>query len=118
VGEARYTVQLREDDDGCESTEGYIELAVPSGVDYHLDVIVSGGATCYWWNGSSWQSGCSGVRVGAGLSEYVFIGRGESCFLGLGDGESQTMDVTLDVRWVSGGACAAWTMSVSSGNGC
>jgi hypothetical protein len=117
--ETCYTVRFTENDDGCHSTEAILQLNVPSGVDYDLYVTVPSGVSCQWWNQNAgqWQSGCAGINL-TGQTEYVWVGRGESCFLGFGDGTDQSFTVTVEVRWYSGAACGNWGLFISSGEGC
>jgi hypothetical protein len=119
TGETCFTTRITENRDSCHSTEALFELSVPAGVDMDLYVTVPSGVTCYWWNENAqeWRVGCSGINL-TGQSERVWVGRGESCFLGIGDGTDQSFDATIEIRWYSGSACANWGFYVSSGEGC
>jgi hypothetical protein len=118
VGEACFTITLREDDSGCANTEGIFRLDLPTGVDYDLYVTVPDFADCFWLRESdnTFQPGCQGIN--SGTFDEVFVGAAEQCTFGSGDGVDQTMTVNVEVRWFGGSSCNNWTLQFSSGFDC
>jgi hypothetical protein len=118
TGSASYTVTFREDSGiNCAPTSGLVQLTVPGGIDYDLNVSVPGGVTCQHWNGSAYVAGCNGTN-GTGATEIVRLVNSESCTLGFGDGVDQTFSATIQVQFFSGSSCSAWQLQVSAGGGC
>jgi hypothetical protein len=108
ASEARYHLTILDVGDCFNDSVGAkFELTSPPGIDYDLHVVCFG---C----GASNPGKSSTVHDLDGHTDTVFLSAFDNCPT-VGGGGDDSFEAMVEIRWVSGTACAQWNLTITGG---